>query len=247
MAGVVAHTSYSLANPPEKAFNQHFCIITKPQDEAWPFDWAKHTIDITEVKKAASERELLSLLLMKFQKLDPDIIIGHDVGCFDLEVLTHRMVVSKIPNWSKLGRLRRSNQAELGKRAMEKQATVGRLVADLKISAKELIRCKSYELGALVEKCLKGESDEVRSKLTPDTLRKAYGKSEDLKQAVSFDFQEELLCSSAQLLQVRLCMRDADQTLQLMVQLQALPLALQISKIVGMVWSRWNCSDENLF
>ena len=246
MAGVVAHTSYSLANPPEKAFNQHFCIITKPQDEAWPFDWAKHTIDITEVKKAASERELLSLLLMKFQKLDPDIIIGHDVGCFDLEVLTHRMVVSKIPNWSKLGRLRRSNQAELGKRAMEKQATVGRLVADLKISAKELIRCKSYELGALVEKCLKGESDEVRSKLTPDTLRKAYGKSEDLKQAVSFDFQEELLCSSAQLLQVRLCMRDADQTLQLMVQLQALPLALQISKIVGMVWSRWNCSDENL-
>ena len=38
--------------------------------------------------------------------------------------------------------------------------------------------------------------------------------------------------------QIRLCMRDADQTLQLMVQLQALPLALQISKIVGMVWSR---------
>lgn len=185
-AGVVAHTSYSLASPPEKAFNQHFCIITKPQDEAWPFDWGKQTIDITEVKKASSERELLSLLLMKFQKLDPDIIIGHDVGCFDLEVLTHRMVVSKIPNWSKLGRLRRSNQAELGKRAMEKQATVGRLVADLKISAKELIRCKSYELGALVEKCLKGESDEVRAKLSPDTLRKAYGRSEDLKMAVSF-------------------------------------------------------------
>merc|ERR1719474_2014059 len=220
MAGVVAHTSYSLASPPERNFNQHFCIITKPQDEAWPFDWAKQNIDITEVKKASSERELLSLLLMKFQKLDPDIIIGHDVGCFDLEVLTHRMIVSKIPNWSKLGRLRRSNQAELGKKAMEKQATVGRLVADLKISAKELIRCKSYELGALEEKCMKGEADEVRVKLTPDTLRKAYGRSEDLKLAV------------------RLCMRDADQTLQLMVQLQALPLALQISKIVGMVWSR---------
>ena len=185
MAGVVAHTSYSLSSPPERNFNQHFCIITKPQDEAWPFDWAKQNIDITEVKKASSERELLSLLLMKFQKLDPDIIIGHDVGCFDLEVLTHRMIVSKIPNWSKLGRLRRSNQAELGKKAMEKQATVGRLVADLKISAKELIRCKSYELGALVEKCMKGESDEVRVKLTPDTLRKAYGRSEDLKLAVS--------------------------------------------------------------
>merc|ERR1719350_2626660 len=125
---------------------------------------------------------------------------------------------NKIPHWSRLGRLRRSNQT--GGRLIERNVTVGRLVADLKISAKELIRCKSYELGALVEKCLEGESDEVRAKLSPDTLRKAYGRSDDLKLAV------------------RLCMRDADQTLQLMVQLQALPLALQISKIVGMVWSR---------
>ena len=35
-----------------------------------------------------------------------------------------------------------------------------------------------------------------------------------------------------------MCMRDADQTLRLMVQLQALPLALQISQIVGTVLSR---------
>ena len=41
-------------------------------------------------------------------------------------------------------------------------------------------------------------------------------------------------------------MRDADQTLQLMVQLQALPLALQISKIVGMVWSRLELLARNL-
>lgn len=53
-----------------------------------------------------------------------------------------------------------------------------------------ICRCKSYELGALVEKCLKGESDEMRAKLTPDTLRKAYGRSEDLKTAVSFSFIE---------------------------------------------------------
>jgi len=221
MAGVLAHTAYSLASPGDQLYNQHFCILTKPADEAWPFDWAKTNTDaITEVKKAATERELLSLLLMKVAKLDPDIIIGHDVSTFDLEVLTHRMVKHKIPNWSKLGRLRRSNQAELGKRALERQATVGRLVADLKVSAKELIRCKSYELGALVEKCLREGTEETRTVLTPDTVRRAYSSSAELRTAVM------------------MVMRDADQTLKLMVQLQALPLAVQITQIVGTVLSK---------
>ncbi len=89
------------------------------------------------MEKASSERELLSLLLLKIQKLDPDMIIGHDVSTFDLEVLIHRMQHNKIPHWSRLGRLRRSNQT--GGKLIERNVTVGRLVADLKISAKELI------------------------------------------------------------------------------------------------------------
>merc|ERR1719319_962851 len=135
---------------------------------------------------------------MKVAKLDPDIIIGHDVSTFDLEVLTHRMVKHKIPNWSKLGRLRRSNQAELGKRALERQATVG----------------------ALVEKCLREGTEETRTVLTPDTVRRAYSSSAELRTAVM------------------MVMRDADQTLKLMVQLQALPLAVQITQIVGTVLSK---------
>jgi len=220
MVGCLAHTSFSLSSPTTELYNQHYCLLTKPVDEAWPYDWAKmgNTTTITKVEKANSERELLSLFLLKVQKLDPDVIIGHDVSSFDLEVLIHRMVQNKIAHWSRLGRLRRSNQP--GNKFLEKQAMVGRLVADLKISAKELIRCKSYELGALVEKCLRDGSDETRPKLSPDTLRKAYSSSADLKAAIM------------------MCMRDADQTLRLMVQLQALPLALQISQIVGTVFSK---------
>jgi len=222
MLGCLAHTKFSLSSPTPEVFNQHYCLVTKPVDEAWPYDWAKvgpSASSITKVEKASSERELLSLFLLKVQKLDPDVIIGHDVSSFDLEVLIHRMVQNKIAHWSRLGRLRRSNQP--GNKFLEKQAMVGRCVADLKISAKELIRCKSYELGALVEKCLPKEgTDDTRAKLTPDTLRKAFSSSSELKAAIS------------------LCMRDADQTLRLMVQLQALPLALQISQIVGTTLSR---------
>ena len=46
-----------------------------------------------------SERALLGFLLAKIGKIDPDIIIGHDVFGFDMEVLLHRTVINKIPNW----------------------------------------------------------------------------------------------------------------------------------------------------
>ena len=58
-----------------------------------------------------------------------------------------------------------------GNKYAERQAVWGRLVCDLNISAKELIRCKSYDLGALVEKCLGEGEEDKRSLLTPDGLR----------------------------------------------------------------------------
>ena len=48
-------------------------------------------------------------------------------------------------------------------------ATCGRLVCDVKLSAKELIRCRSYDLTELVSQVLKDkrqaiDADEIRSK-----------------------------------------------------------------------------------
>ena len=72
---------------------------------------------------------------------------------------------------------------------MESRATTGRLVCDLKISAKELIRCKSYDLGALVEKLL-GKSQEKRTEVDPDAMRKAYSSSKALLQVTSLSLQD---------------------------------------------------------
>lgn len=52
-----------------------------------------------QIEKMESERALLGYLLAKIGKLDPDVIIGHDITVFDLDVLLHRMVQNKIPNW----------------------------------------------------------------------------------------------------------------------------------------------------
>ena len=41
-----------------------------------------------------SERALLGFLLAKVGKLDPDIIIGHDISGFDLDVILHRSLAT---------------------------------------------------------------------------------------------------------------------------------------------------------
>ena len=223
LLGCLANTAFSIEKAGNDPFNQHFCIVAKPADEAWPFDWPRVGVNqtengITRIEKANTERELLSLFLTKIQKLDPDVIIGHDILGFDLEVLVHRLIQNKIPHWSRLGRLRRSQHP--GLKHASRDAMAGRLVCDLKVSAKELIRCKSYELGALVEKCLREGEEDKRMVITPESLRKSFSSSEELKA------------------QITLCMRDADQTLRIILDLNALPLALQISQIVGTVMSR---------
>lgn len=37
-----------------------------------------------------SERALLGFLLAKIGKIDPDIVLGHDITGFDIDVLLHR-------------------------------------------------------------------------------------------------------------------------------------------------------------
>ncbi|EEC17676.1 DNA polymerase alpha catalytic subunit, putative [Ixodes scapularis] len=139
---------------------------------------------------------------------------GHDVQSYDLNVLLHRMITNKIPNWSRLGRLKRGNAAVLVK--ADKQMTPGRLVCDLKISSKELVQCKSYDLTELARTLLHKQ----RLELGPERLQSMYS-------------------SSAQLLKlVDLTMMDAEFCLRLMSELNVLPLALQITNIAGNVLSR---------
>ena len=55
-----------------------------------------------------SERGLLSFLLARLQQLDADVIVGHNIAGFDLDVLLHRLQANKVPHWSRIGRLKRT-------------------------------------------------------------------------------------------------------------------------------------------
>ncbi|KAJ8278149.1 hypothetical protein GJAV_G00084410 [Gymnothorax javanicus] len=204
---------------PSPPFQSHFCVVSKPSDCIFPYDF-KEAVRKKNVKVeiAGTERALLGFFLAKMHKIDPDVVVGHDIYGFDLEVLLQRINVCKVPHWSKLGRLRRANMPKLGGRSGfgEKSATCGRMVCDVEISAKELIRCKSYHLTELVAQVLKVE----RACIPPENLKSFY-------------------CDSPHLLHLlELNWMDAKFILQIMCELNVLPLALQITNIAGNVMSR---------
>lgn len=205
--------------PPQPPYQTHFCVVTKPTDCIFPYDFKEAVRKKNgKVEIATTERTLLGFFLAKMHKIDPDVLVGHDIFGFDLEVLLQRINVCKVPHWSKIGRLRRTNMPKLGGRSSfaEKSATCGRLVCDVEISAKELIRCKSYHLTELVAHVLKTE----RPTVPQENIRNLYNDSPHL------------------LYLLELTWTDAKLILQIMCELNVLPLALQITNIAGNVMSR---------
>ncbi|KAF6091277.1 DNA polymerase alpha 1, catalytic subunit [Phyllostomus discolor] len=216
----LVHHSFALDKaPPQPPFQSHFCVVSKPKDCIFPYAFGE---DIkkkkVKVEIAATERTLLGFFLAKVHKIDPDIIVGHNIYGFELEVLLQRINVCKVPYWSKIGRLKRSNMPKLGGRSGfgERSATCGRMVCDVEISAKELIRCKSYHLSELVQKILKAE----RVAIPMENIRNMYSESSHLLYLLEHTW------------------KDARFILQIMCELNVLPLALQITNIAGNIMSR---------
>uniref|UniRef100_A0A8C7K536 DNA polymerase n=1 Tax=Oncorhynchus kisutch TaxID=8019 RepID=A0A8C7K536_ONCKI len=218
LAALVHHSFHLDMAPPQPPYQTHFCVVSKPTDCIFPYDFMDAVKKKNgKVEIAATERTLLGFFLAKMHKLDPDIV-GHDIFGFDLEVLLQRITVCKVPHWSKIGRLKRSNMPKLGGRSgfAEKSATCGRLVCDVEISAKELIRCKSYHLTELAAQVLKTE----RATIPAENIKNLYSDSPHL------------------LYLLELTWTDAKLILQIMCELNVLPLALQITNIAGNVLSR---------
>uniref|UniRef100_A0A671R8V1 DNA polymerase n=1 Tax=Sinocyclocheilus anshuiensis TaxID=1608454 RepID=A0A671R8V1_9TELE len=219
LAALIHHKFPLDRAPPRPPFQTHFCVVSKPNDCIFPYDFkeaVRKKNGIVEI--AGTERTLLGFFLAKMHKIDPDVLVGHDIFGFELEVLLQRISVCKVPHWSKIGRLRRANMPKLGGRSgfAEKSATCGRLVCDVEISAKELIRCKSYNLTELAAQILKTE----RVVVPPENIRSFYSDSPHL------------------LYLLELTWMDAKLILQIMCELNVLPLALQITNIAGNVMSR---------
>lgn len=203
--------------PPNPPFTKHFCGFTRPSSQNWPIVGMNESatkIKGLKAQKLDSERALLSWFLANFQKLDPDLIVTHDASDCQLDIICERLQAIKLPMWSRIGRL---NLSAMPKRF--KDCFVGRMICDVKSSAEELIKSRSYDLDTLCENVLKLKEGE-RIEVSNEELHAMYESADGIVKLITLTLQ------------------DCSYVLRIMCELNVLPLALQITNICGNLMSR---------
>lgn len=195
-----------------------FAVFAKPKEHILPLDFHENlrNYKATKVQKMDSERALLNYFINQFALIDPDLIVGHDLQGYQINILSNKMVENNIATVSRLSKLRR---AKLTKEKLQRELFCGRLVCDMKISARELIKARSYDLNTLCQTILKLKEEE-RIELEMEDIPKMLKNSSDLLKLIS------------------LTMQDTAYILKMMYELNVIPLALQITNIAGNVMSR---------
>ena len=217
---------------------RHFSAVRRLDGVSMPPGWdavaahenannpaARRTKSVV-LSSQTSERGLLSFLLARLQQLDADVIVGHNIAGFDLDVLLHRLQANKVPHWSRVGRLKRTRFPNLnggggggfggGASLGAMSCVAGRLLADTYLASREFIKEVSYTLTSLAQNQLKMTRHEVPSAEIP----------------AKFGTAASLLSLT------KATEHDAWLSLGLLFHLSVLPLSRQLSNIAGVTWSK---------
>ena len=135
-ARVYENISLSDTTTPEKLPCKTFTVM-RPTESSFPmgFDAAcKKQRGTIMLEK--NEQFLLSKFLALLERIDPDVLMGHQLQDVDYPILLSRMRDRKTPGWHRIGRLRRSewpkNFGKVGGSFFaERQLVSGRLLCDV--------------------------------------------------------------------------------------------------------------------
>jgi DNA polymerase alpha subunit A len=169
-----------------------------------------------------NERSMLNLLMTQIKNFDPDVLLGHNIIGFDLDIMMHRMASLKVAQWSKLGRLKLSRfprayqgNAAAGTKNFQRLSP-GRLILDTYTTAKELVRESNYRLATLTNKYLKVDLKSI----DPQEVPLYYQTTEDLKYLQRHTEQVAFMAMS------------------IMFKMEMLPLSKQLTNLGGNLWAR---------
>ncbi|WKX92015.1 hypothetical protein Q1695_010220 [Nippostrongylus brasiliensis] len=221
MISMLYNPACNLTNPStDQKDLQRLCMLTKPYGSVLPFDIKDQLTrrGLSDfVLTAGNEKALLSLFLAKMQKYEPDVIVGHDLSA-SISVLVARMDKLKVANWSRTSRLKRT--VNVGKIAHNKagqwELTAGRLLVDSRLSAMEFVRSRSYDLSELVSQLLGVQRENIYA----NEVAAKFSSSQQLLNLIQWSWMDPWF------------------SLRVIAHLNALPLAVQITNIVGGVTSR---------
>ncbi|KAM0334030.1 hypothetical protein ACHAQA_001050 [Verticillium albo-atrum] len=166
-ARIYDKVSLSDTTPAEKLPCRTFTLV-RPNGSAFPGGFEKLAKDRSSkglIKTFRQESEILMFFLAQLDVVDPDVILGHQLEGVDYSVLLNRIHEKKTPQWSRLGRLRRSLwPASIGKTGgnvfAERQVMSGRLLCDLANDAGKsaMYKCQSWSLTEMCSLYLAGNN-----------------------------------------------------------------------------------------
>ncbi|KAI1854600.1 hypothetical protein JX265_007530 [Neoarthrinium moseri] len=164
-ARIYENVLLSDTTPAEKLPCRTFTLI-RPNGASFPLGFEKLAKERKKglIKLMKQEAEILSFFLAQVDVVDPDVIMGHQLEGVDYSILLNRLHERKTPQWSRLGRLRRSVWPQsIGKVGgnvfAERQIIAGRLLCDLANDAGKsvMFKCQSWSLTEMCSLYLGGE------------------------------------------------------------------------------------------
>ncbi|KAI0024918.1 hypothetical protein F4780DRAFT_483145 [Xylariomycetidae sp. FL0641] len=151
--------------PADKIPSRTFTLI-RPNGASFPLGFEKLATGRKKglIKLMKQESEILSFFLAQLDLVDPDVILGHQLEGVDYSILLNRLHEKKTPQWSRLGRLRRTQwPSSIGKVGgnvfAERQVMAGRLLCDLGNDAGKSVmhKCQSWSLTEMCSIYLGGD------------------------------------------------------------------------------------------
>lgn len=226
-ARVYDSVSLSDTSPAEKLPCRTFTLVRPETGATFPIGFETLAKERKRglIKAFKQENEILSFFLAQLDAVDPDVILGHQFEGVDYSVLLSRLHEKKTNQWSRLGRLRRTQwPPSIGKTGgnifAERQIIAGRLLCDLANDAGKsaMYKCQTWSLTEMCSLYLPGTKPRIDNEAALKNM--AAQSKEGL-----LDFVTHIEA-------------DTHYIAALAIQVQLLPLTKVLTNLAGNSWAR---------